>query len=391
MISHILRWLSLLFSSSSISKSIINQLIIDLIKSLENIFSKLGRSSYEQIEFSLKNSQSLYQSLGTLSNSLLMVDFNLLIDFCKECFILIKSSHSQTSLIASMCLSRLLFKVSSLNSEASIKLAPKLRETISFSFNLSCDENCRILSSVMNDLFTIELLSKFEPKEIDLMINGTIRGYQYSGEEMKHNNLLFLSKLSIVAHKDYFTNYNRVWEILISNKFEGLIINAITTLIKINSSFEKINIPLLSKFLYLTTLDDVIIPKRSIKLLKLLFKVDKFENIFEKLLKFLDIEKFNEFRIIFIQKINKSNVNITLLDTLYQLYIIGPKEQQFEDFLFNLILSIIDDSENVLRKYSSQLIPKLIKFKNIPENKNYECSYCSKNDHNIRNCNYLFK
>ena len=56
------------------------------------------------------------------------------------------------------------------------RLEEQLLETVSLSFTLCCDENCRIMGAVMNDLFNRALIEKFTEKQISNVLKGLIRG-----------------------------------------------------------------------------------------------------------------------------------------------------------------------------------------------------------------------
>jgi len=362
LVAHVLTWLSLLYtSSSSIPKSIGSQLSQELVKCLEIIFSRLGRSSHEPIEFSFKNPKSLYQSLGTLSNSLLMVDFSLLIDFCRECFSLIKSHIPQTSLTASMCLSRLLFRVSGLDSEASRKLAPKLRETISYAFSVVCDENCRLLSAVMNDLFTRQILSQFDGSDIEKMIKGSIRGVSFPSEDLRTNNIAFLSKMITVANEETLSPlYDRLWDLLLASQLSPIVIDAITRIISYEKNSDRINPQLTAKLFLNSTIDDPSISKRCRKLFLTMCQTSSFDEIFTRLPDVLGKSKYIQIRTIIAEKINKTNATVSSLDLLIKLHQNGSQEPEYRNQIISLLMTILDDSEHVLRKHASSILPGVI-------------------------------
>jgi hypothetical protein len=190
-VSYILIWLSLLFSASSAMK--LQRVADQLGACLESIFHKLGKGTHDPIEFSLSSYHTLYQSLGTLVNALMMVDQVKLLDFCKSCFVLLKSHVQTTVLMASLCLSRLLHRA------RSPTLLKKLRSAVALTFECCSDENCRAVSAVMNDIIDRAMISEFETDDVNRILEGAIRGVAFPGTDLANECVTFLCKLIILA------------------------------------------------------------------------------------------------------------------------------------------------------------------------------------------------
>lgn len=358
-ISHILIWLSLIYvASSSISSSSIQKLEEQLVGCVEMVFNKLGRTNHEPIEFSLRSPRDLYQSLGSLANALLMVDYQLLIDFCKNCFVLLKSHLQQTVLTASLCLSRLFHRCIECNSEDAINLRPKLQETVSFSFVASSDENCRTLSGVMNDLFSVEILSGFTNDDMVKMIDGTLRGISFQSLELKHENFSFLYKLVQVAPKEVIVNYkDQLWEIVTREEVTPNSLEATIAILKIDKDIEKlVGNMTIDNILFEVTNENMFISSKSEKLLDNLCETDD-QDLVQKLAAFLGKDRFVTTCEQFILKISKGRLNQTSLKMIKTMSMI---DKTIKEKAATYLLSIIEDFNNPLNRVVLEMLPEIM-------------------------------
>lgn len=349
-VAHCITWLSLLFASTSaLSKSLLKELTGHLTTTLEHIFARVGRSSNEPIELSLKTPRKLFLTLGTLANALMMVDFSMLVDFCRALFPLLSSTIPQIILTSGMVLARLLSRVSQLDSDASKILLPKLRESLAYSFVKANDESCRILSALCGETFNLSSINAFTDSDKVKLISGALHGLAFSGQEMRNENIAFVCKVARMTSKENLDQYmQQVWDFAVSSRsYETM-----TVLCKMDLKTEKIPVDIISEALVASTNADypnfnecksfiesifgTIELKKIVSGLPTVF-AGRFESIVDEVLKM----------------ITKGNASMAALDLIVYLTA-GHTEKTSR--VMSYLIAIVDDSEHVLREKASELI-----------------------------------
>lgn len=353
-ISCILVWLSLILTASSNTK--LQKVTEDLVSCLDMIFSKLGKGTHEPIEFSLKSYQTLYQSLGTLVNALMLVSESHLIDFCKSCFVLLKSHIQITVLTAALCLSRLLHKVAMFRIT---KIEQQLLETVSLSFTLCCDENCRIMGAVMNDLFNRALIQKFTENQIKNVLKGLIRGAVFPGIEMKNECTAFLCKIIVIAPKSVLEDeLERLWMLLKDSDIAPLTLSAVTSLIELHKSLQYFTGKMrLESIIMASVGENPLVAKKSLILLETLCDTHTITNVIKKL-KQIAASEFTILCEKAVFQITKTNISVAVMD-LAVLLCNESGSAKARDRLVSLFLALIEDSDDVFRSQAAEFLSKL--------------------------------
>lgn len=348
-ISHCLIWLSLIYASS-LSTSVLQKLMKPLTESLDYIFIRTAKSNHDPIEFNIKTPQALYQSLGTLANALILVDFKLLINFCKSCFNLLKRNFPPTVLTASMIMSRLLYKVKAFESNKSRDLIKKLKEVVAISFEMNSDQNCRVMTAVMDDI------EGFSDEQMKQLLNGSIRSIMMNSDEFQEESLLFLCKLVSSANICVLTDHkDTLWEIINNKPINQATLAAMAKLVLIDHSIEHIKLENLPNMLLIAGGDNNMMASKA----KQLFTDLGDNNNYLLSLKQKLGDKFEKLCLSTIAKVNKANLTLQILEMLDNLRELSDKDSEFANKYAVLLLSILEDYENPLRKKVVQLIPRI--------------------------------
>ena len=355
-ISYILIWLSLLFSVAGTVKT--QKVTGELVACFDLIFSRLSKGAHEPIDFSLRGHHALYQSLGTLVNALLLVDQDLLLDFCEACLTLLKSHLQATVLTASLCLSRLLHRLIIFNYP---KLLAQLKSSVALSFVVCCDENCRIMAALMNDLFNRQVLEAFDEEEFKKLLQGVMRGVSFPGTDLKKECIAFLCKVIVVAPRAVLEEEkDRLWAMIREQEIAPLTLTALTSLLQVDSSVSYFTGKMKLDMLLLATVgENMVVAKKATTLLETLCQTEGLENIVKKLHSLLDSDKdFQHLCEHVIDKISKSNISIAIMDLIVML----NKEcntTRVKEKAIALFLLIIEDGDHVLRKHAGERLPSL--------------------------------
>lgn len=356
LISYILVWLSLLFSVSGSVKT--QKVCADLVQCFELIFSRLSKGAHEPIEFSLRGHHALYQSLGSLVNALLMIDQDLLLDFVRSCSILLNSHLQATVLTASLCLSRLLHRMILFNCP---KLLPQLKSSVALSFVVCCDENCRVMSAVMNDLFNRQVLESFDDEEYKKIAQGVMRGVSFPGGDLKKECVAFLCKVIVVSPRSVLeAEKDRLWAMIREQEIAPLTLTAVTALLQVDNSISNLTGQIrLERLLLATVGENVAVARKATNLLEALCEVKGLPSIIKKLHTVLDSGKdFQHLCENVIDKVSKSNISIAIMDLIVMLSAEAATPRVTEKAAA-LFLLIIEDGDHVLRAQAGERLSSL--------------------------------
>ena len=353
-------WISMVYDSTIQQKSLI--ITNEISNCFNELFIKVGNYEHEPIEISFLNIQSLYQSISTFSNSLLLIDYELLLNFCKQCFILLQSKTPSIVLISSMYFSRIFFKLHSYNVE---KFLPYLRKSISICFKVCSDENCRILSGLLNDSFNINIASEFNEEELNEIINGIIRGISFPGNDLRNDSFSFLCKIVIVSSKEILTPLlDKLWKIFYDFDLTSLSIRAATSLVQIEHSKERLqNKFSIERLLLISFEKNSTKSQRALTLIETLFETKGIENVLENMKTKFGKPDFDLMCSTLVEKINRTNATENLIELLVLLNKFETVETNYQEKLQIFLLNIIGDHLHPLRAFASE------KLKDILQNK----------------------
>lgn len=349
-------WLANIFGCNQTLKLTNN--IKELASSYDELFQKISKSDPDPIEFSMNSVQALYQSFGTLVNALLLTDDKMIIAFCESLFALLNIQNQNVVFVSSLCISRLFTRLVQYNDHLLIE---KLKKSISLSFTVCCDENCRFLAAVMNDIFTRPLFESFSEEEASNIINGTIRGVAYPGPNLKNESLAFLCKITIVFDKSVIRpQLERLWQIMNDQDFSPLVLTTITTLLQIENSVKYLNGKItLDRLIVASVGDQVKVNKNSRTVLETLTGGSGLIEILTKLKEMIQKVEFDEICMKIINKVNRSNLNEFILDLLIKMAPFENEDNKYKDKLVALLLSVLEDNNNPLRQAASEQLTKL--------------------------------
>jgi hypothetical protein len=340
-VSYVLIWLSLLFSASSAVK--LQRVADQLVACLESIFQKLGKGTHEPIEFSLSSYHMLYQSLGTLVNALMMVDQEKLLDFCKSCFVLLKSHLQITVLLASLCLSRLLHRA------RSPTLLKRLRSAVALTFECCGDENCRTISGVMNNIIDRPMISEFESEDVHRILQGAIRGVAFPGPDLANECVAFVCKLIVLAPKQIVQSYEgRLWEIVQQQELSPLSLSAVAALLEIDNSFAHLQDKLrVERLLLATAGENNTVACKARRVLEMVCSAEGLPAVVSALKLALRTE-FTEVCDALLERVTKTSVNVSIMDLLVLLAEESGPATPFRERVLGLFLAIVEDGTHIL-------------------------------------------
>lgn len=349
-------WLSNIYAVNQPQK-MQNQLKI-LIESNNELFVKIGKNDHDPIEFSLKSVQALYQSFGTLVNALLLTDSKIIITFCESLFELLKIQTQHIVLISSLCVSRIFHRLVQYSDQSLIE---KLKDSVALSFSVSCDENCRFLAAVMNDIFSRSLFESFSDENATNILIGTIRGVAYPGLELKNESVAFLCKITVVFSKDVITpQLERLWQIMREQDFAPIILSAISALLSVDNNVEHLTGKITIDRLIMAAVSDTAgVPKNSRMVLETLTNAKGMNELLPKLKELIQKSEFHEVCSQIISRVNRSNLTENILDLLFQLNELETEDTKFKEKLIALLLSCLDDPNNPLRQIASERLSTL--------------------------------
>ncbi|EAX90022.1 hypothetical protein TVAG_061300 [Trichomonas vaginalis G3] len=353
-VAHCITWLSLLLASNStISKSLQKELIGHLTTTLDHIFARVGRSSNEPIELSLKTPKKLFLTLGTLANALMMVDFSLLVDFCRALFPLLSSAIPQIILTAGMVLARLLSRVSMLDSDASNQLLPKLRESLAYAFVKANDESCRILSGLAAETFQRSAIDLFTNEDKVKLINGSLHGLNFQGEDFRQENVTFVCKVARQTPKEYLEEYiDQVWDFAVhSRSFETM-----SVLCGMELKPERIPCDILAESLVAITNIDYPGHNECKEFVQAIFKTVEMKEIVS-LIPSIFKDKFEEISDDVLKLVTKGNATMASLDMIV---LISRGNQEKTQKVISHLIAIVDDGDHVLRDKATELLVQVI-------------------------------
>lgn len=332
--------------------------IKEMSNSFNELFQKVAKSDIEPIEFQMNTVQSLYQSFGTLISALLLTDDKMIITFCESLFALLKVQNQKVVFIASLCISRLFTR---LVQYADQILIEKLKKSVAMSFTVCCDENCRFLSAVMNDIFNRPLFESFSEEEATSILNGTIRGVAYPGPNLKNESLAFLCKITIVFGKSIISpQLERLWEIMNDQEFSPLVLTTMNSLLQIDNTAKHISGKITLDGLIIASVGESnAIAKNSKTVLETLTGMNAIEDILKRLKEMIEKVEFDEICERIINKINRNNVSDNVVDLLIKLNALEDKDTKYQDKVISLLLTIMEDNNNPLKQTASQHLVNL--------------------------------
>ena len=349
-VAHCISWLSLLFAArQTLPKQVCKELLAKLISCLERIFARVGRSSREPIELSLKSTKKLFFTLGTLANALMMVDFTLLVDFCRALFPLLRATIPQTVLTAGMVIARLLSRVSSYDSEAAKLLLPKLRESLAYGFSTAGDENCRMLSALTGELMQRSSLEVFTEQDKQKLIAGGLRGLSFPGDELRAENIAFVCKVARVISKESLKQYyTAVWDYaLSSHSFE-----TISVLVSMDPSPEKMPTDLIAEAIVATTDASFVCSRECSEIVFAMCGAKDINGVVLAIDKVF-ADRAQAIRQEVLRRITKGNATMAGLDLIIEL---TENDEEGRQKAINLLLSIVEDADHVLRQKAASLL-----------------------------------
>lgn len=309
-------------------------------KNLEKIFRQFD--SFFQIEFSFLNFRSLYESFGSLVNSFLLIDFRFVSNFVEKSFSLL--NNERTVFLTSICLIRLFYKLP----------FEKLQNFISFSFTVNSDESLRKLSSLID----VSFFEKLSDENFSMILNGTLRGFAFSGDSLRTENKIFLSRIiENCSEKVFLPFYDQIFGILTCG---GILENkkflfSISKLAKFGEFF-KDGIFCFPNLVFYYFSFDKIVSDGCQTILSEIYGLSTIEDTVDYYWKQFGDEKFNIVCHQIFDKVNLSNVNLNILnffDRICQRMDSRiPFRAKFIDFLF----SFLEDKSADIKKCASDCL-----------------------------------
>ena len=355
---YLIIWVSMLFGANQSLK--LQKSTKEMTSCFDDLFIKLAKCDHDPIEFSLVSAQTLYQSFGTLVNALLLTSTDTIITFCQSLFFLLQSSNQSMVLASALCICRLFHKLTHFSNHILIN---KLKKSVALSFVNCCDENCRFLAAVMNDIFNRSIFESFDEEDSASILNGAIRGVTYPGPDMKNESLAFLCKITVVFDKGIIeTQIDKIWQIINEQDFAPLILTAINSLLQIDNSIQRLRGKITIDKLITVSVGDPsnILTKKSLTVLETITDSQDIKLILKKLKNILQKADFDEMCYKIIDRTNRSNITDNILQLLLELNSIEDESTKFKEKLIMLLLSVVEDSDNPLRSAASENLTKLL-------------------------------
>lgn len=344
-------YISYIFAmSANINKSIIDKCLLKIYHCINILLRSIIINYNQKVEFSLKNYISLFQSMGSFSNTLVQLNIEILGDIGKSLFNIVKTQNSNILLVTGFCVSRIIFKLTQCSGDKYTSITNKMQSLLSYIFSISNGEVCRYLSSAINDLYSTSILDTFSDENKELLLSSSLRGFLYQEVDSRQECINFISKLITCTNIEILAKFS---DQLVSISVSQVDFRCLASLAYQNDIIKDIPYNLISTAIIKSSESD----RDCVDLLQYLTNTHSLDDAIDSLETRLG-DHFNGVLNSLFDKLTKSNMTVAGLKFAVKL---SARSDLHLEKMTNILYSIIEDSDHILRNYATELLISLVK------------------------------